>query len=143
MHQPLTSRNLFLEAFDWYRGGFHFQDWYQHVTACAPREWNLHIVASRTYPFSPRKSVPAALNLVDSWMRINGEDQQLPRAIWADLEDIWPPENFHSSRRIHQWGEPSVIRIMEADRTTLRSSHIQLKIFYKCKEPLLWPCQQI
>ena len=33
-------------------------------------------------------SVRAALSLVDSWMRINCEDQQLPRAIWADLEDV-------------------------------------------------------
>ena len=28
VHQPLTSRNLFLQAFDWYREAFHFQDWY-------------------------------------------------------------------------------------------------------------------
>ena len=56
VHQPLTSRNLFLQAFDWYRGAFHFQDWYRLVTACAPRGWNLHIVTSRTYQFSPRVS---------------------------------------------------------------------------------------
>ena len=93
VRQPLASRKLFLQAFDWYRGAFHFQDWYRLVTACTPREWNLHIVASRTYQFSPRISVRAALNLVDSWMRINGEDQQLPRAIWVDLDDICPPKD--------------------------------------------------
>ena len=33
----------------------------------------------------------SALKLVDSWMRINTEDQRLPRSIWVDLENICPP----------------------------------------------------
>ena len=38
VHQPLTTRNLSLQDFDWYRGLFHFQDWYHLATTCAPRE---------------------------------------------------------------------------------------------------------
>ena len=80
VHQPLPGQKL-----------FHFQDWYRFVTACNPREWKLHILANRTYRLSPEMSVRAALNLKDSWMRINGEDQRLPHATWADLKNICSP----------------------------------------------------
>ena len=36
--QQLPSGNLIMHAFDWYRGAFHFQDWYRLVTATCIKE---------------------------------------------------------------------------------------------------------
>ena len=90
--QQLPSGNLIMHAFDWYRGAFHFQDWYRLVTACASKRWDVLVVANRTHQLSPGTSVRETLRLVDSWMRINIGNQQLPRTIWADLDNICPPE---------------------------------------------------
>ena len=90
--QQLPSGNLIMHAFDWYRGAFHFQDWYRLVTASMSKKWDVLMVANRTHQLSPGTSVREALRLVDSWMRINIGNQQLPRTIWADLDNICPPE---------------------------------------------------
>ena len=60
--------------------------------ACIPSDWTVQFHASRTHSLQPPVTVPAALRLVDSWMRVNREDQQLLRPIWKDLETICPPQ---------------------------------------------------
>ena len=91
MYQQLPSQNLAIQAFDWHRGAFHFQDWYRLIDAHMPKGWDILIIASRNHQLPPMTDVRSALKLVDSWMKINMEDQRLPRSIWADLENICPP----------------------------------------------------
>ena len=49
MYQRLPSQNLAIQAFDWYRGAFHFQDWYRLVAAHMPRRMER---ANRSLPDS-------------------------------------------------------------------------------------------
>ena len=90
MYQQLPSQNLAMQAFDWHRGAFHFQDWYRLIDAHMPNGWDMLIVASRNHQLPPMTNVKSALKLVDSWMKINLDGQKLPRSIWTDLENICP-----------------------------------------------------
>ena len=90
MYQQLPSQNLAMQAFDWHRGAFHFQDWYRLIDAHMPNGWDMLIVASRNHQLPPMTNVKSALKLVDSWMKTNLDGQNLPRSIWTDLENICP-----------------------------------------------------
>ena len=92
MYQQLPSQNLAIQAFDWHGGAFHFQNWYRLIAAHVSNGWNVLIVASWNHQLPPLTHVRDALKLVDSWMRINVGEQNLPRSIWVDLDDICPPK---------------------------------------------------
>ena len=115
--QQLTgNRNLCLPIFDWYRGQLHFQDWYRLVVACTPADWNVHFHASRVHKLQPAVTVPAALRLVDSWMKINRQGQPLARPIWKDLETICPPQTLQEE-------EPTIGRMIRYKDQGLRPEY--------------------
>ena len=99
LQQLTDNRNLCLPVFDWYRGQFHFQDWYPLVVACTPADCNVHFHATRVHKSQPAVTVPAALRLVDSWMKINRQDRPLARSIWKDLETISPQRHSKKENR--------------------------------------------
>ena len=139
VHQPLTSQNLFLQAFDWYYGPFHFQHCYRLCDGVYKTRMELAFSSpAGLIDCHQEMSVRPALNLVDPWMRINDEDHRLPcchlGGLGKHLSFQRFPEDGSSSRE-----EPFAIR-HNGSRPDLLCVHLifKLRIFYKYRKPWLW-----